>query len=72
MTAIASGAHHTLALATRPRAELLAFGRPTYGRLGRADVNVERDDAVHDPQARARGLAAAIRAAGVRRCVVRC
>ncbi len=65
MTAIASGAHHTLALATRPRAALLSFGRPTYGALGRPGVDVERDEAVHDPQARVplrRQLRACVRA----------
>jgi regulator of chromosome condensation len=48
--ALASGEHHTLALTDD--GVVLSFGRPTYGRLGRPGVNVEGDEAEHDPQAR--------------------
>lgn len=44
---IASGEHHTFAIIAA--GTLLAFGRPTYGRLGRTDVDVAMDDAVHEP-----------------------
>lgn len=45
--AISSGEHHTFAITAAGK--LLAFGRPTYGRLGRTDVDVTTDDAVHEP-----------------------
>ena len=48
MTRIASGEHHTLALTSA--GGVLSFGRPTYGRLGRAGVNVASDDSEHTPE----------------------
>jgi len=39
---IVGGEHHSFALTEG--GTLLAFGRPTYGRLGRNDVNVDEDD----------------------------
>ena len=45
--AIVSGEHHSFAITAC--GALLSFGRPTYGRLGRADVDVTTDDAVHEP-----------------------
>ncbi|KAK9820428.1 hypothetical protein WJX72_010230 [[Myrmecia] bisecta] len=44
---IRCGQHHTLALTKDGR--LLAFGRPTYGRLGRQAANVSSDEAVPEP-----------------------
>ncbi len=41
------GQHHSLALAAD--GSLLSFGRPTYGRLGRPDVDVAADAAVPAP-----------------------
>ena len=47
ITSFAPGEHHTLAITAA--GSLLSFGRPTYGRLGRTDVDVAQDDAVHEP-----------------------
>ena len=43
VASVRSGQHHTLVL-TR-QGELLSFGRPTYGRLGRKGVDVAADAA---------------------------
>ena len=45
---IAAGQHHTLALARD--GSVLAFGRPTYGRLGIKHVDTESDALVRIPQ----------------------
>ncbi len=50
LTCIVSGEHHTLAIASGGR--VLSFGRPTYGRLGRLDVDISSDTAEHEPKAR--------------------
>eukprot|EP00884_Botryococcus_braunii_P000003 jgi/Botrbrau1/10002/Bobra.0012s0091.1 len=42
LTQVAAGEHHSLAKTVEGK--VLAWGRPTYGRLGRADVNVASDD----------------------------
>ena len=55
MKDMVSGEHHTLALTTD--GTLLSFGRPTYGRLGRPDVDVETDIAEHEPKARTHSAA---------------
>ncbi len=47
---IISGQHHTLALTAQGK--LFSCGRPTYGRLGRLGVNVNSDDAEHEPRVR--------------------
>ncbi|QDZ17650.1 regulator of chromosome condensation [Chloropicon primus] len=44
---ISGGEHHTLALTQKGK--VLAFGRPTYGRLGRADVSAGEDAFVSEP-----------------------
>jgi len=44
---ISGGEHHTLALTQKGK--LLAFGRPTYGRLGRSDVEATKDAFVSEP-----------------------
>lgn len=44
---VKGGQHHTLALSKN--GELVSFGRPTYGRLGRADAPVGDDVAMPDP-----------------------
>lgn len=44
IAAVKGGQHHTLALAKD--GTLLAFGRPTYGRLGRTDAPVGEDTAM--------------------------
>lgn len=44
---IVGGEHHTFALTEG--GALLAFGRPTYGRLGRKDVNPDEDDRHWEP-----------------------
>ena len=41
------GEHHTLAVTSQ--GQVLAMGRPTYGRLGRTDVDPESDDPVWAP-----------------------
>lgn len=46
INAVKGGQHHTLALAKD--GTLLAFGRPTYGRLGRVDAPVGEDAAMHE------------------------
>ncbi|GAB5361429.1 hypothetical protein AAMO2058_000712500 [Amorphochlora amoebiformis] len=47
ITSIAGSIHHTLALSN---GKLYSFGRGTYGRLGRSDVNHKTDDAKPDPR----------------------
>mmetsp|Transcript_7662 Transcript_7662/g.15589 ORF Transcript_7662/g.15589 Transcript_7662/m.15589 type:complete len:511 (-) Transcript_7662:134-1666(-) len=42
ITAIEGGEHHTIALTSE--GQVLSFGRPTYGRLGRKDVDVASDE----------------------------
>jgi len=49
--AMCGGDHHTLAVTQS--GQLLSFGRPTYGRLGRTDVDVNSDDPIHTPEVRA-------------------
>ncbi|WZN61323.1 regulator of chromosome condensation [Chloropicon roscoffensis] len=44
---ISGGEHHTLALTQKGK--VLAFGRPTYGRLGRPDVAADKDAFVSEP-----------------------
>ena len=58
--AISSGEHHTLALTKAGK--VLSFGRPTYGRLGRADVDAGKDAFVHEaePVAGITGRAASV------------
>ena len=51
MIAMCGGDHHTLAVTQT--GQLLSFGRPTYGRLGRTDVDVNSDDPIHTPEVRA-------------------
>jgi alpha-tubulin suppressor-like RCC1 family protein len=46
LTAIAAGEHHTLGKTAQNK--VLAWGRPTYGRLGRTDVEVGSDSAHPD------------------------
>jgi regulator of chromosome condensation len=47
VTQIASGQHHTLALADD--GTVVSFGRPTYGRLGRSGVDTSSDVLVREP-----------------------
>ncbi len=61
MKSLSSGEHHTLALTAD--GTLLSFGRATYGRLGRTDVDVAGDTAEHEPKVR---LASGRRSAAVR------
>lgn len=49
VAALDGGEHHTLALTKAGR--VLAMGRPTYGRLGRPDVDPESDEPVWAPGA---------------------
>eukprot|EP00959_Pyramimonas_sp_CCMP1952_P012694 268415-Pyramimonas_sp.AAC.1 len=53
ITAIEGGEHHTLALTSE--GEVLSFGRPTYGRLGRKEVEVNSDEP-YDVPAPVRGI----------------
>ena len=48
MRQIASGEHHTIALTTG--GDVFSCGRPTYGRLGRADAAVRSDEPDHVPK----------------------
>ena len=48
VTSISGGEHHTLAVTEG--GSMLSFGRPTYGRLGRTDVNAEEDARVWQPK----------------------
>lgn len=46
VTQLRGGQHHTLALTQE--GQLLSFGRPTYGRLGRLDVAASSDNAAYE------------------------
>ena len=48
MSTLASGEHHTLALTHG--GDVYSCGRPTYGRLGRADADVASDEPSHEPK----------------------
>jgi regulator of chromosome condensation len=48
ITSIEGGEHHTLALTAD--GQVLSFGRPTYGRLGRKNVDVSSDEPYDVPE----------------------